>query len=173
MKDLDRRYDELLRERDKLAQELDNVREQLAQSEARLARRRRPRRSRAPAEGPSMTEIRRRWVELPEAGDPEDPVFRVSYGFVGQAWQLEALDVMLKMIHEACTIGSWVTFDVSVDGDGSSPLSILDSDDAPLGELDPGLWDWLFDGDPEAEAPAQRRSLDVNLMRGVVVVELA
>ncbi len=171
---LEQRYQDLLRERQQLQQEVHTLRHALSESQARLARQRRSHRPRREAENPtSITNVRRRWVELPEEGDPDDPVYRVSYGFVGKAWQLEALDVMFKTIHEACAIGSWVTFDVSVDGDGSSPLVVQDVDGAPLGPLDPGLWEWFFDGEPDAEPPAERRSLDVYVQRGLLVVELA
>jgi hypothetical protein len=103
--------------------------------------------------------------------DGEAPTLeRVAYTFEGERWQLDALDLMLRLVHEACDCGSWITFDVAVDGDGPARMRVMDAAGRPLG-LDPELWHWAF-GDEDEERPATPPR-DVHRDRGVLVVELA
>lgn len=153
----------LAAQRETLQRELARAQAQLTDYEQRLNVLAAPRRtvSRGGRGAPPLELAPR----VDEAGDPV--TCSASYTIDGAASQLEALDLVLRMVTSAGELGSTVFFDVMVDGDGDGRLvARRDGEVLRLTDHEIGVW---FGGE---EAEQSERIRDVAREGGRIIVEL-
>lgn len=175
----------LERERDELAARLERTEQQRDELAARLERTEQERdelrrghqvlerglselrarldRLRSPTRTPSRVPTTSTAIEVHD----DDEVARATYAFQATPAQLEALDLMFRMIASAGQWGSTIYFDVMVDGDGAAQVRVC-RDDEELGLTDEEARAWFLD----EELPEHARVLDVHRRDGVICIEL-